>query len=116
MFDGIWNTIKGLFVKPDGGINWRTIIGIGAGVALGASGLASGFLGADTMTAAFLGGGIGLVGSALVGLVMPSEAPVAGATPAPVGAVTPPAPGMQITPPLPTPGTLQTGAGRGPGG
>ena len=70
----IMNFVKGLFVKEDGGINWKTIIGIGAGVALGGLtgifGAAEGF----NLTGALIGGGLGLGGAALLDAVMPSAA------------------------------------------
>lgn len=116
MLEGVWNLVKGLFVKPDGGINWRTIIGMGAGAAIGGMGLLPGVLGQDAATAALLGGGIGLAGSAVIGMFMPDSAPAAGVPAVPAGpGIAPPSPGVQLSPSQ-TPGMGPQPGGRGPGG
>ena len=92
--ESIMNFVKGLFVKPEaqgGGINWRSLIGIGAGVAVGAFGGLGSILGQETFGAGSIGGilggaALGLGGSALVGMIMPSGEPETGGnTAAPSG-------------------------------
>lgn len=62
--EGILSSIKGMFVKEDGGIKWASIIGIAAGAAIG------GFL-LPELLPEMLGGMpvIAGVGGALVGLM-----------------------------------------------
>ncbi|MBY0408317.1 MAG: hypothetical protein K2Q01_11560 [Rickettsiales bacterium] len=81
MLGGIGDKIKGLFVKQDGSMNWKTLIGLGIGAAVGGMGglnfvgLQAGGMGA------LVGAGIGLGGSALVSMVTGGSDTAASDTP-----------------------------------
>lgn len=110
----IMNFVKGLFVK-DGAPNWKTILGIGAGVLLGGTNM-FGLLGATegfSMMGALIGAGVGVGGAALLDMVMPSapeSAVTADVTPkgrvvsdmnrGPQPEITPPGPMGQMRPPV----------------
>jgi|GEM_PF-6043390 len=112
----IMSFVKGLFVKEGGGINWKTLIGIGAGVALGGTnvfGMLGEVEGGFSMVGALVGAGVGLGGSALLDAVMPSAAPEATPDVMPGRqAGRGPAPDMQIQRPMGGPGVPPQPRGR----
>lgn len=85
--ENLFNSVKSMFVNEDGGINWKTIIGLGAG-AVGGYFLAPelGIMAEMPMVGAALGAGLGLMGSQVVSGMMGGSAeqpaPAAGAAPA----------------------------------
>ncbi len=101
--EGILNSVKGMFIKEDGGINWRTILGMGVGAVAGVFilpelGMAMG----GPVLAGALGAVAGLAGSQLLGMVMPGDKPAAEEAPAGAGgpALQPPARGVgPVVPP-----------------
>lgn len=106
MLESAFNFIKGLFVHPEGGINWRTILIAGGGLLVGSS---FGIMGA------LLGAAVGVAASAAWDYIGPpagattTQPPVA--PPAQPQAVAS-APQMQITPPQGLPmGTTPPGRG-----
>jgi hypothetical protein len=84
--ENLFNSVKSMFVNEEGGIKWATIIGIGAGAALGGFALpAMGFLAEMPLIAAAGGALVGLMGSQVIGGMggeSPQPAPAAGAAPA----------------------------------
>jgi len=69
MFEKIINFVKGLFIKEDGGVNWRTLLMAGAGAAAGGFGL----VGEGGLISGLIGAVLGVGASAAVGAVLPSS-------------------------------------------
>jgi hypothetical protein len=90
--EGLWNSVKGMFVKEDGSIKWASLVGIAAGAALGAYALPEMGVMVDMPVVAGVAGGLaGLIGGNLVGgMTEGGEAAPAPAANAGAGAVVAP--------------------------
>lgn len=115
--EGLLNSIKGMFMKEDGGIKWTSLIGIGAGAAVGGLLLPAlipmeGF----GLIAAAGGALVGLMGSQLLG----GSGPESGETaPGPVAAAGGPSAVVghghgQAQSMAPTPGSIPQNRAQGP--